>query len=216
MNGFGNITGNLSAGSGAIVSPGIGGGSLGTLNVSISATFAGRVVLEINKANVGITNDQINSGGPMLSGGILTVTNVGPALQAGDTFKLLAASTFLSGFNFTLDLADPGAGLVWNTNNLYVDGTLSVSNSTVTGPTTNASITKATLSGTNLIVHGTNNNVPNTSFHYVVLTTTNIATPLANWIPVVTNSFNADGTFDYTAPILPGTPRQFIDVKVVP
>ena len=83
-------------------------------------------------------------------------------------------------------------------------------------PTTNATITGFFRSGTNLVVLGTNNNVPNTNFHYVALTATNLATPLSNWTPVVTNPFNPDGTFDYTNPIVPGTPRQFIDVKAVP
>ena len=83
-------------------------------------------------------------------------------------------------------------------------------------PSTNASITHVSLSGTNLLVHGTNNNVPNTNFHYAVLTSTNVATPLSNWTILGTNSFNPDGTFDYTNPIVPGTPRQFIDVKAVP
>ena len=84
-------------------------------------------------------------------------------------------------------------------------------------PSTNATITRAVLSGTNLVVMGTNNNVPNTSFHYAVLTATNLNTPLSNWILVLSNGgFNPDGTFDYTNPIVPGTPRQFIDVKAVP
>jgi len=86
----------------------------------------------------------------------------------------------------------------------------------VTGPTTNATITSVKTSGTNLLIHGVNNNVPNTSFHYAVLTSTNIALPLSNWTAIVTNPFNSDGTFDYTNPIVPTTPRQFIDVKAVP
>ena len=63
---------------------------------------------------------------------------------------------------------------------------------------------------------GTNNNVPNTNFHYIVLTSTNLSVPLSNWTSVVTNPFTTNGTFDYTNPIVPGTPRQFIDVKAVP
>ncbi|HLX71430.1 MAG TPA: autotransporter-associated beta strand repeat-containing protein, partial [Verrucomicrobiae bacterium] len=86
----------------------------------------------------------------------------------------------------------------------------------VSGPSTNANITHISVSGTNLLVLGTNNNVPNTNFHYVVLLSTNVATPLSNWTAVATNAFNPDGTFDYTNPIVPGTSRQFIDVKVVP
>ena len=85
-----------------------------------------------------------------------------------------------------------------------------------TGATTNASITSVTAVGTNLVVHGTNNNVPNTGFHYVVLTSTNIALPLGSWTAVATNSFNTNGTFDYTNPVVTTTPRLFIDVKAAP
>lgn len=67
-----------------------------------------------------------------------------------------------------------------------------------------------------MVIQGTNNNVPNTNYHYAVLTATNVATPLSNWIALTTNSLNSGGTFDYTNAIVPGTPRQFIDVKVVP
>jgi hypothetical protein len=145
----------------------------------------------------------------------LTVTNVGPPLAAGDTFRLFVTSLPSPGFS-SVTLPDPGVGLGWNTNLLYSAGTLSVTSSVVPGPTTNATITSVTRSGTNMLVHGTNNNVPNTSFHYVVLATANLTNALTNWTPVITNPFNPDGTFDYTNPIVPGTPQQFIDVKAVP
>jgi hypothetical protein len=108
-----------------------------------------------------------------------------------------------------------GSPYQWR-NDLAVNGSITLTNVFVSNPTTNANITKFSLFGTNLLVHGTNNNVPNTSFHYVVLRATNMTTPLGNWVPLVTNSFNANGTFDYTNPIVPGNPRQFIDIKVVP
>lgn len=84
------------------------------------------------------------------------------------------------------------------------------------GPTTNASIAKVLLSGTNLVIEGTNNNVPNTNFQYVVLVTTNLATPLSNWTPIATNGFKPDGTFDFTNTIVPGSPQEFFNVKAVP
>jgi fibronectin-binding autotransporter adhesin len=108
--------------------------------------------------------------------------------------------------------AGNGGLLVDNTANFTIDVILNA----VTAPSTNASILKVSLSGTNVVIHGTNNNVPNTSFHYVVLSTPNITNALSNWTPVVTNPFNPDGTFDYTNPVVPGTPRQFLDVEVVP
>jgi hypothetical protein len=108
--------------------------------------------------------------------------------------------------------AGNGGLLVDNTANFTIDVIL---NATV-APSTNASILKVSLSGTNVVIHGTNNNVPNTSFHYVVLSTPNITNALSNWTPVVTNPFNPDGTFDYTNPVVPGTPRAFFDIQVVP
>jgi hypothetical protein len=95
-------------------------------------------------------------------------------------------------------------------------GSGSITVGTITSPTTNATISEVTLAGTNLVIHGMNNNVPNTSFHYVVLSSTNLALPLSNWTPLVTNSFNLDGTFDYTNAVVPSIPQQFLNVEVVP
>jgi len=104
--------------------------------------------------------------------------------------------------------------LAWDTNFLS-SGILKVVSSVI-NPSTNATITLVTRVGTNMVVHGTNNNVPNSGFHYVVLTTPSLTNRLTNWTPAITNPFNPDGTFDYTNPIVPGTPQQFIDINVVP
>jgi hypothetical protein len=82
-------------------------------------------------------------------------------------------------------------------------------------PFTNANILGATLSGTNLVIHGTNNN-GGQNFQYAVLTATNLAVPKMNWTVLGTNSFNPDGTFNYTNPVSPGNLQQFFDVMVVP
>ncbi len=168
------------------------------LNVDALAPAANIVCTNIVAANISTIN-------------LASVSNVTGSAQipvisyAGtDPYTNLALGTVPGGYT---------GSLIDNSNNLTVDVLLTAS---VTGPTTNASITSVKLSGTNLLVHGTNNNVPNTSFHYAVLTATNILTPLSNWTPVVTNPFNPNGTFDYTNPIVPGTPRQFIDVEAVP
>ena len=83
------------------------------------------------------------------------------------------------------------------------------------GPTSSATITKVTLVGTNIVIHGTNNNVPNTSFHFVVYTSPNLTNPLNIWTPVYTNGFTS-GTFDYTNPVVPGSGQLFFDTKAVP
>jgi len=209
--GNGQISGSLT--SFGLVSPGIGGTN-GVLVVAGNVTLSGTTAMKIDKANG--TNDLLFAN-TITYGGTLAITNLNAPLAVNDSFQLFnnAGLGFSGAFNAIIP-SSPGSGLSWDTNSLAVDGTLKVAVGPVTGPSTNANITKVSLSGTNLLIHGTNNNVPNSSFHYVVLTSTNLKAALSTWTPVVTNSFNPDGTFDYTQPIVPGTRQQFIDVQTVP
>jgi autotransporter-associated beta strand protein len=208
LSGSGTLNGTLLVTNGATLSPGSG---VGTLIVTANVTLAGTNVMEIGA----LTNDVLNCFGQLTYGGTLVISNVGLTYADGQIFPLFPNPNYAGAFTSVIP-ATPGNGLAWDTNSLSIDGTLKVVTGPFTGPTTNASISRATLSGTNVLIHGTNNNVPNTSFHYAVLTSTNISLPLSNWTATVTNPFNADGTFDYTNPIVPGTPRQFIDVIAVP
>lgn len=208
LSGSGTLNGNLLVTNGATLSPGSG---VGTLTVNNNVVLAGTNVMEIGP----LTNDVLNCFGVLTYGGTLVISNVGLTYADGQIFPLFPNQNYAGAFTSIIP-ATPGNGLAWDTNSLSVDGTLKVVTGPFTGPTTNASISTATLSGTNVLIHGTNNNVPNTMFHYAVLTSTNISLPLSNWTAVVTNPFNPDGTFDYTNPIVPGTPRQFIDVQAVP
>lgn len=195
----------------------IGGGSaasIGTLTLSNNLTLNGNVSVRVNKSlSPGQSNDVISVMGSLANTGTGTVTvnNLGPSLAVGDRFQIFNQLVTGGG-----SLTITGSGVTWN-NNLGSDGSISVQSTGPSGPTTNATITKVSLSGTNILIHGTNNNIPNTSFHFDVFTSTNVALPLSSWTPVATGlPFNPDGTFDYTNPIVPGTPRQFIDVKAVP
>lgn len=211
LRGNGNLAGTLQVNAGGTVAP--GEATVGTLTVSNSVVLAGTTFMKISKtAN---TNDVLRTSGSVNYGGTLVVSNILGTLVGSESYKLFSAANYSGGFS-TIIPAIPGAGLTWNTNNLTVNGTISVVGTGGGSPTTNAAITKVTLVGTNLVVHGTNNNVPNTSFHYVVLTSADITNALSNWTPIITNTFKSDGTFDYTNPIVPGTPRQFIDVKAIP
>jgi hypothetical protein len=59
-------------------------------------------------------------------------------------------------------------------------------------------ISLGSVGGTNaVILSGTNNN-GNTAGSYVVLVSTNVALPLSNWSVLSTQTFNSDGTFNYT------------------
>jgi hypothetical protein len=62
-------------------------------------------------------------------GGTLTVTNIGPALVAGDTFTLFSASSYAGSFT-NLVLPTLNAGLSWSTNNLTLNGSIVVQSAT--------------------------------------------------------------------------------------
>jgi fibronectin-binding autotransporter adhesin len=208
---YGTVNGNLTNGPGSTINPGTN--AQGTYTIQGALVIQGTNLMDINKDQNfwdTLNATSIKYGGTLM----LNLSNAVNPFVAGDAFPIYSASSYSGAFASIIP-ATPGAGLAWDTSTLTSDGTLRIMVGP-TLPTTNANITQVTLSGTNVIVTGTNNNVPNTSFHYAVLTSTNLTLPLSNWTPVVTNSFNPDGTFNYTNPIVPGTPRQFIDVQAVP
>jgi autotransporter-associated beta strand protein len=215
LTGLGTIRGSVVASNGSTVSVAMasntnGSPTTGVLNITNSVELGGAVNININVTNTPNCGEIVSPTITVDPSATLVVTNLGP--QNGATFQL-----FSSAVNFASVTLPTLTGTNAWVNNLSVNGSITLlAPPLVTGPTTNAQITGASLSGTNLIVVGTNNNVPNTSFHYVVLTSTNISTPLSNWTPVVTNPFNGNGTFNYTNPIVPGIPRQFIEVQAVP
>src|ERR1019366_1764737 len=67
------------------------------------------------------------------------------------------------------------------------------------------------LSGTNLIFNGIGGSPGN---NYIVLVSTNLTLPLANWTAVTTNVFDGTGQFHYTNNISPTKPRQFFTFKL--
>jgi fibronectin-binding autotransporter adhesin len=210
VSGNGVINGQVTTLAGSTVSPGLS--AIGGLTVSNALILGGTTTMELNQD--ASTNDVVNVNSSITYGGVLNLVNIGSPLTNGASFKLFKALSYGGAFA-SITPATPGTGLAWNTNTLSA-GIITVGPGVVSGPTTNANITSAKVSGSNIIIHGVNNNVPNTSFHYAVLTSTNLTLPLSNWTPVVTNSFNPDGTFDYTNAIVPATPRLFFDVKAVP
>jgi len=209
LNGNGTVTAGLVASAGSTVSPAVtpGASPVGTLSVSGAIHLSGTNVMQLDPANG--TNDVLSSSSSITYGGTLSLTSLS-SLSGGNSFKLFKASTYSGSFSSIIP-ATPGPGLTWNTSGLS-SGILSVSGG---GPTTNANITSVKLSGTNIIIHGTNNNGGQNG-RYAVLTSTNIHTPLNNWTSIVTNQFNLNGTFDFTNAIVPGQPRLFYDVMAVP
>jgi hypothetical protein len=73
-------------------------------------------------------------------------------------------------------------------------------------PVTNPRITGVSQSGPSLVFSGTNG-LPGST--YVVLSSTNIALPLSNWMRSATNTFGADGSFSYSANLDQSMPQQY-------
>jgi hypothetical protein len=67
------------------------------------------------------------------------------------------------------------------------------------------------LSGTSLIFSGIGGSPGS---NYVVLASTNLTIPLANWSALTTNTFDGSGQFRYTNPVSPVKPRQFFIFKL--
>lgn len=185
--------------SGGKIEPGNLG--IGTLTVSNTVTLQGEALMQISRTN-SPNGDKIVANSINL-GGTLTVTNIGEALQSGNSFTLFTGG--LSG-NFTSIVLPPlASGLFWETNNLTVNGIVSVA------ALPQPSFVSTTLSGTNLILSGTGGS-PNGT--YYVLTATDVTLPLTNWTALATNTFDGSGAFNFTNAVNSATPQQFFTLRI--
>jgi len=184
ISGTGSVKGNFAVGSGAILSPGLNG--IGMLTFSNSLTLAAGSTNLFAISQSPLTNDAAKVSGALINGGILIVTNIGPAaLAAGDSFKLFNAASYSGAFANVI-LPPLPAGLSWNTNLLNTNGILAIV--ALTSPV----IASLQISGANLFISGGGGTA---SWPYVVLVTTNFP---GNWTPVTTNAFDTSGNFSIT------------------
>ncbi|MDB6112292.1 MAG: hypothetical protein JWR69_4042 [Pedosphaera sp.] len=205
--GIGRINGGLSVTSGAILSPGgtnttlgitAGANRTGLLTVTNDIALHGTTVIKLNGSG---TNDAIQSTGAGITyGGTLSLVNISDSpLVAGDTFQIFGAVAYSGSFT-DVTPATPGTGLTWDTTQLN-SGKLSVK---LRGPS--PMIGSVKLAGGKLVLNGSNG-APLAG--YYVLTTTNLNTPLVNWVVLTTNAFDGAGAFTFTNLISPLKPRQF-------
>ena len=138
-----------------------------------------------------------------------------------------AGATSLNGFDFSFDrvrvfaggqssAAQPYVELIvdeYRIGETYADVTPFVTNGgppAVTGPLLITNVWLATggiaMSGTG----GSNNGT------YHLLASANLTTPSTSWPAIATNSFDANGNFALTNPILPGAGGQFFRLRITP
>ena len=122
LNGFNQTVASLSAAASSTVSL----GGTGTLTLA-SATLAGKLQMTLNKDAVPSSSQLIVTGGALTFGGSLVLTNlsVNP-LAPGDTFTLFNAPGYTGAFSSITTLPALPVGLLWNTNNLLLDGSISI------------------------------------------------------------------------------------------
>ncbi len=203
LEGSGTVSGNLIAGSGSILLPGVTstGTNVGLLTVSGNATLGGGAVFKLNNT----TNDVLSVGGSLTYGGTLTVTNISATpLGGGQTFKLFNAASYSGAFS-SISPATPGAGMTWNTSNLKVNGTLSV-------------VSTAPPRINSIAVHGTTLTIVASgapaNAQYVLMESTNVTKPLP-WTPVFTNNFNGVGALNLSTNVInPNIPYEYYILQV--
>lgn len=124
LSGTGTLGGAVAVQSGGTLAPGVSG--TGTLTINSSLGLAGTASMQIGRTGGTLSVNKIAGITTVTYGGTLLVTNTGAdPLQAGNSFRLFAASIYNGNFS-TITLPSLSAGLVWDTSSLKIDGTISV------------------------------------------------------------------------------------------
>ena len=125
----GTLTGAVVVQSGGTLSPGPTTG-IGTLTVNNAVELGGTTVFSINRTNA--QKADLLVAGSLVLGGTINVTNIGPALQLGDSFQLLNVSGLISNAGCVPVLPALSAGLHWDFSTLRTNGTIMVASGTQT------------------------------------------------------------------------------------
>lgn len=112
--------------------------------------------------------------------------------------KKINAASYRGNFaNVTLPPLD--AGLAWNTSALNTNGTISVI-------AMNPAFNSVNVLGNGFVLSGTGGVW---GVNYYVLSSTNLALPLSNWMRIATNQFNSSGNFNFTNGLNTNSPQSF-------
>ena len=153
----------------------------------------------------GRTNDLITGLTSVTYGGNLNVLLT--SLETNSVIKLFSAGSYSGAFD-TITPATPFVlppQYAWDTSFLAVDGTLRI---TFARPR----ISTITLSGNDLVLDGTD---AIAGMDYVVLSTTDLFTPISQWTPIQTNNIGSS-TFQITltGQFDPAAPQRFYLLKL--
>jgi autotransporter-associated beta strand protein len=206
LQGGGTIRGSLSL-SGGMVSPGGGpDGNTGTLTVTNSITLGSTAWMKLDRANTPNSDQLVSSLSTVTYGGTLVVTNIGAALQAGDTFTLFGGSGLGAG-TFSSIVLPSYYG--FDTSRLAVDGSITVTNAFKPAF---SSVNFSALSNGSIVLNVTNGAAGGP---VNILTSTNLALPLGSWTTNAATTFNGSGNLtSFTITVDPTVPELFIQLQV--
>jgi len=122
LGGTGGINGAVTVQAGGTLAP---GASIGTLTLTNVPTFSGTNLMEIDRGGSPTADKIVLTSGTLTYGGVLTVNNIGTALQGGEVFDLFDAGLLTGSFS-VMNLPALGTGTNWYTGKLTVDGTIKV------------------------------------------------------------------------------------------
>ncbi len=176
------------------------GNPLGTLTISNNLTLAGGSTTLVQVQHSPLTNDAVKISGTLIEGGTLNVSDLAVGtLTNGDSFKVFSAGVYSGAFtNFILPTL--AGNLAWDTSALKISGTLAIV--TLTPPI----IAGFKLVGGSLVINGSGGTA---NWTYLLLSSTNLALPTAQWIPIATNQFDVAGNFNFTNNLDPSSSQSF-------
>lgn len=199
LSGSGSIESPLVVGPAGNVSPGDAGASAGnSLTVNGNVTLQGTATFRVSVNGGSSVSDSIQGVTNASYGGTLVVSNVtsdSTLMTNGQSFLLFNAVSGTG--NFANIVGSPGVGLSYVFH--PATGVLSVTNAVVKSI---PHFTHVSVSGTTLSLSATNGTA---NGQYVLLGTTNVALPIAQWTPLLTNTFDSGGNLNLTTNIVDPT-----------
>jgi fibronectin-binding autotransporter adhesin len=229
LGGSGTIAGPVVVTNGASIAP---GASVGTLTLQSGADFSsgGALVWTLGAdstnnpgtdfSQLALTGGTLNLGGTSVLTLAFTNTATTPsaAIPFWQTSRVWRIATLSGGASVAGNFASISNG----TNGTYAAGTFATTTDangllltfTPAAPTTSTNIpaiAKVSFSGGQLSLVVTNGSAGG---NFYVVTTTNLAQAVTNWVPVATNTFAGNGSFTNSLVVTPGDPKRFYRIEL--
>jgi len=201
--GSGSVAGPVTVAVGATLAP--GASTIGTFTINNALTNNGTFLIRLNRSGLALTNDNIKGVTTLALGGPLQLQLSGDPITVSNSFKLFSATTYRGAIT-GISPSTPGTNLLWNTNSLAINGTLSVSLGTVKPQFGNLFLV-----GTNLVLAGGGGAA---GYNFSILGSTNLSTPMTNWLVIAAGTCDANGNFTATNNLIATNGCQFYVVRV--